>query len=780
MKATFKRLSAIGLVVLLSAGSLLAQNRRPATPRRSPPQVAEPPPTFDTLLGEDTYRIYFEVRQAGQLVRAPAVTDILEPFIKLAKPPKEFRSVVKWLNDRAETLAGSRLFVAAAPLKPELPSAITAVELATPDEAKKFAAELRAFVPTLLPGPTPSPSPTATPADAPQVLASKILASKNLGKEEVKPEAPTFHTTQLGSLVLLSDRPFSPRDLKARGKRLLVEQPDFVSARNRFGSESVFFYVNIASFEKEDAERRKRFEDIERQGLEKQAASPTPAVIEEVEIAPSELPEVVTPEPSPPPAPLPEPEPETMGRANTAVLSSQPSGITQLLLSSAFLGAPSKWPNAVAAALAFDDEGYALRVLVMNAEENKAVAIPFLPVLVSGPQLTPAASSIFPADSELFVSMSLDYARIYESIIKASDTRKERFRNAKPSIDLEVGSPFEVYEKQLGIKIKDDLLPLLGNELAMVMPKVVEPPRETASDLPAGNKPDKPVKQDTSLVFAIGVKDREGIKRLIQKIIESVGFKGAAQLAQVERRDDTELVSYLNLFSYAFIGDFLVVAPDAARVRAVVDSYLSHQTLASNPYFRNSTRWQSRQLHGQVYIAPSMVDLYNPFGSPPATDEKLREALSKLNPNIDPVTYALTNDDVGPLHELHVPRNLLQLLVTTMSSEMSDRSLSTNESIAMSALRTVAAGEATFHSNKDGRYGTLDELIQEGLVYKDLTEQYGYRIQVSIEGAKFEATAIPIEYGKTGRKSFFIDETNILRGGDHGGGAATVADSPID
>jgi len=38
---------------------------------------------------------------------------------------------------------------------------------------------------------------------------------------------------------------------------------------------------------------------------------------------------------------------------------------------------------------------------------------------------------------------------------------------------------------------------------------------------------------------------------------------------------------------------------------------------------------------------------------------------------------------------------------------------------------------------------------------------------------------VPVEYGKTGKLSFFVDESKVLRGGDHGGGPATVADKPL-
>jgi hypothetical protein len=124
---------------------------------------------------------------------------------------------------------------------------------------------------------------------------------------------------------------------------------------------------------------------------------------------------------------------------------------------------------------------------------------------------------------------------------------------------------------------------------------------------------------------------------------------------------------------------------------------------------------------------------------------------------------------------------LLVLLTAGIASGIDASSLTTNESIAKSLLQTVASAEATFQSGKGaGQYGTLDELIKEGLVAKDLLEKYGYKIEVTVSGNKFEAVAIPVEYGTTGRLSYFVDESGVLRGGDHGGGPATIADKPVE
>jgi hypothetical protein len=70
-------------------------------------------------------------------------------------------------------------------------------------------------------------------------------------------------------------------------------------------------------------------------------------------------------------------------------------------------------------------------------------------------------------------------------------------------------------------------------------------------------------------------------------------------------------------------------------------------------------------------------------------------------------------------------------------------------------------------------------LISEGLVSKELIRNYGYKIEVTVSSNKFEVSAVPVEYGKTGKSSYFLDESSVLRSGDHGGGPATISDKPV-
>src|SRR6185437_4250782 len=404
---------------------------------------------------------------------------------------------------------------------------------------------------------------------------------------------------------------------RPRGSKALEEDQNFLLARNRFASESLFLYVDLKTIEKEEKAQRQKWEEeaqkhaeAEQKQAEEAAANP-PTVEEPVtETTDPELSAVPGDEQVMPPEPPPsEPatvvsvtvEPQASGNAQ---LSSgpQPSveeAVAFSSLSRIFFAGESKWPEAVGAALVFEGDAYVLRTLIINSAENKGIAIPFVPQFVSGPAIAPESPNIFPADVDLFASVSLDYPQIYEGLLKAladSDERQRKYAGPyerRPATSGPPETPFAFYEKKLGLKIKDDLLPLLGNELALALPKKAKKTTNDAATSSTISPPTGESAQQNAAagpnagpnpLIAIAVKDREAVGRLIPKIIDGFGLKGASLLAQTEKREGTELVSYAGVFSYAFVGDFLVLSPDPAETRHVVDAYLNHQTLSSDSH----------------------------------------------------------------------------------------------------------------------------------------------------------------------------------------------------
>src|SRR5687768_7458466 len=148
------------LLLLLSlAATTAAQQKRQTQPKQQPKPAAAPTPapTFDTLL-PDSYTIYGEIRGVGQVIQSSTFNEILEPVVKLAGPPKEFKAALQWLNAHAEDVMTSRLLVAGWPTASGVPSVIVAIEFASAEEAAKFAKPLNEMLPTLLPPRTESES----------------------------------------------------------------------------------------------------------------------------------------------------------------------------------------------------------------------------------------------------------------------------------------------------------------------------------------------------------------------------------------------------------------------------------------------------------------------------------------------------------------------------------------------------------------------------------------------------------------------------------------------
>jgi Protein of unknown function (DUF3352) len=797
IKKSSQRLTGISLSVLLSLVPLTAQTRRGSSPAQRAPAkqaVKEPVPTFDTLLAAESYKIYVEVRGVGQVIRSQGVNDLLDPIMKLAGPPKEFRTVVKWLEAQADPLMSSRLMFATWPTRQNLPKALVAIEFTSPEDARQFEPKLRAFLPKVVPTPSPSPHPSPSGPEKDAVTQSKT---------EEPPQLP-YVIKHSGSLVVISDTQFSFRNLRPTGRKLMGEDQNFRLVRDRFTSEPIFLYFDVALEERAipkptptpetvaavhteapDSERSERTSESSvsssdeftvTQEIKRDSVDATP---------PSEG--TITGEAKTGTLVAMSPESNQTDSAKLGSASASgpsPVDIAFMPLSRLLFGSRPSWPEVIGAAVAFDDDAYVLRALLINSPDKKNVPIPFVSQVVSGAALVPAAPSILPADTEMLYSFSLDLLQIHDNVIKTSMAEHEAQRgrihsNAKVA---PYESPFAPYEKLLGINIRNELIPLLGNEIAVSLPMNMFGIR-SASGQQTFQDADKKEQARPSPLVAISIKDREAVRALIPKIVESIGFKGTGLLAQTERRDDTELVSYGNALSYAFIGDFIVASTDTAAVRHVVDSYLNHQTLASDAHFRNGTRWQPRQVLGQIYVSPALMESFNSFGRDlhEPLSEKMQEFLTNLNPAAEPVTYALSNEGFGPLHEVHIPKNLVMLMVAGVSEGTKRTSAEANEAIAQSFLRTISSAEATFQATKGkGRYGSLDELVSEGLLSKEAFDKYGYRIELRVSGTGFEATATPVEYGKTGKASFFLDESGVLRGGDHAGGPATIADKPME
>lgn len=88
-------------------------------------------------------------------------------------------------------------------------------------------------------------------------------------------------------------------------------------------------------------------------------------------------------------------------------------------------------------------------------------------------------------------------------------------------------------------------------------------------------------------------------------------------------------------------------------------------------------------------------------------------------------------------------------------------------------------GAQTIYFKAKSRYTTLEELVSLGGVSRQLASgaESGYRfaLKLAADGQSFTVMTTPTQYGRTGRRSFFMDQTGVLRAEDKQGQPATAA-----
>jgi hypothetical protein len=142
---------------------------------------------------------------------------------------------------------------------------------------------------------------------------------------------------------------------------------------------------------------------------------------------------------------------------------------------------------------------------------------------------------------------------------------------------------------------------------------------------------------------------------------------------------------------------------------------------------------------------------------------------------------------------------VLLLDLPTLSEEWDRAEIQNNEKAAVAAIKELADAIEKYRVTYTHLPQTLAELgpaekgaakaDRAGLIDGGLAagRKDGYSFRYVIVGSNevgapaiYELAAIPLEYGRTGTRSFFRDGAGILHAADHQGGVGTVTDPKVD
>jgi hypothetical protein len=832
------RSSGASLVVAVTLLLSPVSAQRPAKPPATTPHTSnasaaanekEPAATFDTLLSADAYGVYAEMRMVGRHASSQEVAALVAPLMLGGGANDELLNLYEFIKAHAEPLTTARLMFATMPVRAGLPEALVAVEMPSVEEARKFMPELKQFIAVnVAPQPRVSEGPAVTVEGTTSNTSSRRgrrrarqrTAAENTRVEATKLTAALpFQVKRSGSIIAMSNEAFTFKNLRGREQASLFDEPGFQAARTRFGNDTLFVYFNTVRMFSSAKQRQEALEKeyrrqeelarVEAQKKGDQANADTvqterdgdngdvsnsdtsgninvsknsSTIVTSANMNASRNANVPMPPEDeillPPPTPEATPTPRSEKELEAERQREQSRRFAQTMSSLIFEGTGnnSSWPESIGVGASLEADSLVVRGLFVNlADDQPLRPIPFFPIVFSGPSITSEAPAVLPADTDIFVTASLDLPQMYDylaSMLKILDLAAAS-GESKGGLADQLTS----FEKTNNFRIKEELLAALGNEIAIGMPAQflgMRPGRRRTSEDGASL---------SGPIAVVALNDKKALQELLPRVLASVGFVGANEQSIIEKQGDVEVLNFSN-GTIAFIDRFLVSAPDAATMRRITEAYNNGETLANSERFRDTTGWQSKQAVGQVYVSNTVLksmfeDVTKSVND--IDDETIRAFLIQLNPDPGAITHSATRESNGLMHEIHLPKNLLSLIT---ASDLISQKLSTlrgNEATVQWKLRAIR-NEQDEYKASTGRYGTIEELKAAGQIdeARETFESPGYEIKITASGDKFEATATPTNYPKQGRRSFYIDSTGNLRGGDTGGKPASASDPVID
>lgn len=131
------------------------------------------------------------------------------------------------------------------------------------------------------------------------------------------------------------------------------------------------------------------------------------------------------------------------------------------------------------------------------------------------------------------------------------------------------------------------------------------------------------------------------------------------------------------------------------------------------------------------------------------------------------------------------PANINDPVIETCTPSM----LVDNERETIASLRAIVDAEMTYISTTgNGNFGLVSDLINAGLIpqsygffiYRGYFKQTTVWARTGIYPSRFEIRTRPETYGRSGIRSFYVDDTRVIRGADRNGQYGSATDPPIE
>jgi hypothetical protein len=307
-------------------------------------------------------------------------------------------------------------------------------------------------------------------------------------------------------------------------------------------------------------------------------------------------------------------------------------------------------PYAIAMGGSLQGDAMTVRALMLFSSKQGADSLfGMLGTFTSATQMGQSTAANFAApDTDIFVDLALDWDKLYDSIQSVFSMIASAQSNGSPQASsAQSADLFAMLETSLGFSIKNDLIPTLGNEVAISLSGFdgfMRPIKAAASQKPSAPR----------FMLMVALKDPAGFEKLIARLVNQTGSQ---TLTRVTYRNAA--INYSKNLAYTITNKFFMIGGSVADIRRAMDAHALGISLASTADYRAAVG-PPRQTMLQAYLSSNLSNkLYESVLAEAAkSNAALKEFAPKTAQMQSPIGLAMLPDPDGLMMELRVPTSL--------------------------------------------------------------------------------------------------------------------------
>jgi uncharacterized protein DUF3352 len=330
------------------------------------------------------------------------------------------------------------------------------------------------------------------------------------------------------------------------------------------------------------------------------------------------------------------------------------------------LSALSMTPYAVAIGGSLQGDAATIRALVMfNTKQKANLLLGLFGVGATTAEMGQStAANLAAPDSDIFVDCMLDWDKLYDSVQSVfANMMSAQSSGNYPASSAQGGDLFAMAEASLGFSIKNELLPTLGNEVAVSLSgfdKLMESFGPQSVRNAAVNR--KSV--GPRFVLMVALKDSARFEKLIARLMEK---SDSQSFSRATYRNSS--ITYNNNIAFAVTNKFFILSGSVMNIRRAMDASALGNSLAASADFR-AALGTNRSAMMQAYISSNLSNkLYESILSEAAkSNPALKEFAQKTAQPRSPVGLSMLPDSDGLMMEMRVPTNLTFMALASLAA----------------------------------------------------------------------------------------------------------------